>query len=174
MSRNYPDRVRVEKVAAAERQFSGSMPLQTLQRVADLLTLPDPEDVVNFRIQFGHDGLGRVVADVMIETDAPLTCQRTLDRFLLPIKSQSRVGIVSSPDQASELPEDYEPLVCETDELEIARLVEEELILALPLVPMDPSAPAPDQPAEASQNEAKEPTHRPFEVLAKLKKERPS
>lgn len=171
MSRNYPDRVRPEKVAAAKKRFSGEIPLDSLDRLEGLIVAPKPGDVVRFDVSFAHDAHGHVVADLSVEANVSLVCQRTLGPFAYPINGQSRIGVVRTEAEAEGLPADYEPLICEEDDLSIARLVEEEMLLALPLVPIDPQAP---QPTELAVEEelVKEPTHRPFEVLAELKKNR--
>jgi uncharacterized protein len=170
MSRNYPDRVRPEKVASAKRRFAGKMALIALDQVTDLMEEPGSEDGVAFEVQFDHDGQGQIVADLHIEGLIPLLCQRSLRRFLFPVDSRARIGIVSSEEAAAQLPDDYEPLVCADDDLELKRLVEEELMLALPIVPVDPDAPPNEAVLELDDGLPAEPTHSPFEALAKLKK----
>lgn len=172
MSRNYPDRVRPEKVAAAKKQFSGGVALGSLDRLEGLIVAPKPGDVVSFDVSFAHDGQGHIVADISVDACVCLVCQRTLVPFVYRINGQSRVGVVRTETEAEELPADYEPLICEADDLPIARLVEEEILLALPLVPIDPQAPQPTETAVEQEELVKEPTHRPFEVLAELKKNR--
>lgn len=170
MSRNYPDRVRPGKVAAAKKRFSGEIPLASLDRLEGLIVTPKPDDVVRFDVSFAYDGQGHVVADLSVETAVSLVCQRTLRSFVHRVQNQSRVGVVQSEAQANELPADYEPLICEGEDLPLARLVEEEILLALPLVPIDPEAPESPEMADERADVDKEPTHRPFEVLADLKK----
>lgn len=172
MSRNYPDRVRPEKVAAAKKRFSGEIPLVSLGGLEGLIVKPEPGDVVRFELSFAHDGQGHIVADLSVEAQVCLLCQRTLGPFAYRVSGQSRIGVVSTEAEAQELPADYEPLICEEDDLPIARLVEEEILLALPLVPIDPEAPKPIEAAAEPDELVKEPTHRPFEVLADLKKNR--
>lgn len=172
MSRNYPDRVRPGKVAAAKKRFSGEIPLATLDRLKGLIVTPKPSDVVSFEVSFAHDGQGHVVANLFVEAEVSLVCQRTLASFVYRIDGQSRVGLVRSEAEADELPADCEPLICEGEDLSLARLVEEEILLALPLVPIDPAAPEPPEMAAQPADTSKEPTHRPFEVLGDLKKNR--
>ncbi len=172
MSRNYPDRVRPEKVAAAKKRFSGEIPLGAFTRLEGLIVAPMADDLARFDVAFRHDEQGHVVADLSVKADVRMVCQRSLNAFVYPVRGQSRIGVVQTEAEAEELPANYEPLICEADDLEIARLVEEEILLALPLVPIDPEANlSPDWAAEP-EDLSKEPTHRPFEVLAELKKNR--
>ena len=169
MSRNFPDRVRPEKVAAAHRQFVGHIALKTMPRLADVLASPDASDGVDFEIEFYVDQQGQVVADVAVSGHVPLICQRGLNRFAHAIASRSRIGLITAMSQADELPDDYEPLLYEGEDLALAELVEEELLLAIPLVPVSPeSEPVGEQPQPDRAQES--PTHRPFEMLGKIKK----
>lgn len=170
MSRNYPERVRPEKVASAHRRFAGEIPLSRLRQAAELMESPKADEFVRFEVEFDHDKQGQIVADVQIEGEIPLVCQRSLNRFLWPLASRSRVGIVFSEAEAETLPDDYEPLVCDGEELELERLIEEELMLAVPIVPIDPNSALDDDHKALSRQPESEPTHRPFEVLARLKK----
>jgi uncharacterized protein len=168
MSRNFPDRVRPEKVAAAHRQFAGCVSLQSMPRLADVLADPGASDEVDFEVAFYVDQQGQVVADVAVSGQVPLICQRGLHRFGCAINSRSRLGLIGDIARADELPEDYEPLLYEGEDVALADLVEEELLLAIPLVPVSPES---EPVGEASEPEKKEetPTHRPFEMLGKIR-----
>jgi len=170
MSRNYPDRVRPEKVAAAKRTFSGSMPLRALKRAAEFLDEPGVDDALSFTVAFDQDVHGQIVADIVVEGSVPLRCQRTLDRFHYPINTQSRIGIASDEDAAERMPDGYEPKVCEGEDLALLDLVEEELLLALPLVPRKPGSEPVVQAKTSTDLQKKGPTHRPFSVLGDWKK----
>lgn len=170
MSRNYPDRVRPDKVAAAKRTFAGTMPVKGLNRLADLLAEPREDQALSFEIAFDLDDQGNKVAEVFVTGTLPLICQRTMKPFDYFIESRSKIGIVQDESVAEQLPEDYEPLVCPADELALKDLVEEEVLLALPLVPVAPgSVPAIDTEVLVTEHR-QAPTHRPFEVLGGLKK----
>jgi len=169
MSRHYPDRVRPEKVAAARRQFAGWVALQSMQRLADVLEEPRASDGVEFEIDFKIDQQGQVVADVAVAGRVPLVCQRGLHRFEYPIESRSRLGLITDMAQADALPEDYEPVLYEGDDLALTDLVQEEVLLAIPLVPVSPES-EPVGEASPPVFEENAPTHRPFEMLGKIKK----
>jgi uncharacterized protein len=65
-----------------------------------------------------------------------LVCQRCLGPLRLPLSSESRVGLVESMEQADRLPADAEPVWIEDRKVDLDEIVEEELLLALPLVPL--------------------------------------
>ncbi len=142
------------------------MPLARMPRVADLVVANDDHEI-DFTVAFSRNELRQVKVDVAISGSVPMRCQRTLKVFAQPLESQSVVGVVASENEAEALPDDYEPVLCPDQRLALAGLVEEEVLLGLPLVPVDPDS-SPVGQAEAIQEE----TQRPFEVLAELRKKR--
>lgn len=172
MSANVPEVLDVWRMAAARRQFEGVLPLARLQRLAG--SLLDTEGEVRYALEFGRgDGTLKVPPYVELSIDAglPLQCQRSLQRFVLPVKLVQLLGLIRSEAEEASLPPGYEPLLVPEDGMvRPADLVEDELVLAVPLVPVAPdSAPVEQQwPAEVEE----EVTPSPFAALAALKKER--
>jgi len=166
MSRDFPDWVHPDKAAAARREFTGTVSVDRLVRLKGLV-VADQMTEISFRLAFAYDELDQIRVDVEVSGEVPMQCQRTLQTFRQEIKGTSVVGIVSSEDEAAGLPEDYDPQICPDKRVQLLDLIEEEVLLSLPLVPVCP---------ESSRIGA-EPvadTHRPFEALAALKKGRDS
>ena len=162
MSRDFPDSVQTEKAAAARREFAGTMPLKRLERLAGMIADPGEAEIA-FELAFSHDEQRQVRVDVTVRGQVPVTCQRTLKVFQYELDSHSVVGLVTSDREADALPEDYEPLLVTENRVELATLIEDEMLLALPLVPVDPES-------ERIGSDAPPPdTHRPFAQLAGLK-----
>jgi uncharacterized protein len=64
-----------------------------------------------------------------------LCCQRCLGVFPLAVEQPVNLALVESPDQARDLPTEYDPLLLPFgDRIDLGELVSEELILALPVV----------------------------------------
>jgi len=163
MSRDYPDWIHTEKAAQARRVFRGRVGCDQLPRL-DGLIVNGQGNEIDFQISFSLDGQGQVLAEVKLNGEIALQCQRTLKTFRHAIESASKVAIVADEASVAELPENYEPRLCPDQRLELLDLVGEEALLALPLVPVDPeSEPMPD--LEESSD-----THRPFAALGKLSK----
>src|SRR5699024_2487954 len=156
MSRDFPDWIDPDKAAAAGREFSGTVPLARLARLEGMIA--DPGDAeIGFHVAFDHDEQRQVRVDVSVSGQVPLRCQRTLKVLEQPVESRSTVSIVASDQAADSLPDDYEPLLCEDSKVELVRLIGEEVLLGLPLVPIDPASPGVEEEAPKSD------THRPFE-----------
>jgi len=165
MSRDFPDWVHPGKSAAARRIFSGTVPVERLSRLAGLI-LEGQGGEIHFKVAFAHDDQQQVRAEVEVSGSVPLECQRTLKAFDHAVEGSSTVGIVLSDAEADRLPDDYEPKVCPDSRLSLIDLVGEEVLLSLPLVPVDP---------ESSRLEASpktNDTYRPFEALSDLKRKR--
>ena len=73
----------------------------------------------------------------------PLQCQRSLRRFLQPVRIRQRLGLIRRESDEAALPAECEPLLVSADGLlRPLDLVEDELILALPVVPVAPDSEA--------------------------------
>ncbi len=95
------------------------------------------EAAVRFRFSKVEGGIG---VDTSLAGKVVLTCQRCLKPVELPVEAESALVLVSSDAEAEQLPEGREPVVSEAGHLDLAWLAEEEMLLALPLVPMHDAA----------------------------------
>ncbi|MBB1471510.1 MULTISPECIES: YceD family protein [unclassified Luteimonas] len=174
MSADVPEVLDAWRMVAARREFAGRLPLSALARLAD--TLVDAEGDVSFSLGFDRDELQVPFVELRIDAELPLLCQRTLQRFLFPVSLVQRLGLLRASDDESEseaaeaaLPEGYEALLVADDGLvRPAELVEDELILAVPVVPMAPGSESVERDWPVSEDE--EQSANPFAALADLKK----
>lgn len=154
-------------MVAARRRFDGRLPLAAMARLSDLLA--DTEGEARFSLEFGQDVLQVPYAEMHIDAELPLLCQRTLQRFLQPVELRQRLGLIRDEADEPALPPGYEALlVAEDGYLRPAELVEDELILAVPLVPAMPGSEAVERDWPASEEEQARVS--PFAALAALKK----
>ncbi len=159
-------------MVATRRSFDGRLPLATMARLRDLLT--DDQGEVRFSLDFDRDALQVPFVELRIDAELPLTCQRSLRRFLFPVAMVQRLGLIRGSSETIEadeaaLPPGYEALeIAEDGHMRPKDLVEDELILAIPLVPVDPDSEAVerDWPVQAEEQEQVN----PFAALAALKK----
>ena len=162
-----PEAVDAWRMVAARREFEGRIPLAALARLRD--SLLEPEGDVRYLLAFGTDALGVPYAELRIEAELPLECQRSLQRFLLPVRLEQRLGLIRDEADEAALPPDYEALLVEADGmLKPAELVEDELILALPVVPVSPEAEAVERDFVPTAEETAQAS--PFAALAGLKR----
>jgi len=170
MSVTLPSSLDVWRMVTARRSFEGSLPVSGLTRLVEVLAAPDGE--VAYTVDFGRDEFG--VAYVAIRANAPLTvtCQRTLEPFVLPVVIDTRLGLITDERDEAALPPGYEALLVEDDgRVAMAAVIEDELLLALPLVPVNPDSTLPEElvaPDEEPPSSGR--TDNPFAVLGELKK----
>lgn len=167
MSAQVPEVVDAWRMVAAGRVFEGRLPLSGMSRLRDALL--DGEGEAEFSLGFGRDALQVPYAELWVEAALPLLCQRTLQRFLHPVRIEQRLGLIRDEADEAALPPGYEALLLAGDgELRPAELVEDELILAVPLVPVAPDSESVERDWPVPADEEKRAN--PFSALAALKK----
>jgi uncharacterized protein len=157
-------------MVSARRSFEGTLPIATMPRLCEMLAGPD--GLLQFELDFGRDELGISYVDVRARASLTLVCQRTLEPFVLPVAVDTRLGLIRQERDEAGLPPDCEPLlVAEDGRLNPADVIEDELLLALPLIPVNPDSSLPDEvtghdPSSAGEGHSES----PFAVLRELKK----
>jgi uncharacterized protein len=152
----------------ARRSFQGTLPLASLGRLRESLASAD--GVAVYDLEFGRDEFGIDYLAVHVETELPLTCQRTLEVYRHPVRLDQRLGLIKDEREEAALPAGYEPLLITDGHLNLADVIEDELILALPVVPLKPGTPLDWQDAPDASEAADEEPPNPFAALARLKK----
>ena len=152
------------RLAAARRRFDGVLALRQLRRLQSVLV--DAEGECVFSLQFDcESALQRATVDVSVSAQLPLRCQRSLARFLFPVSVRQTLGLIRDDTEEARLAVGHEPLLVPVDGcLSLASVVEDELLLAVPIVPIAPGS-ALCQP----NGDEDVPRTRPFAVLANLK-----
>jgi uncharacterized protein len=150
----------------ARRSFSGRLPLASLRRLATSLAATEGE--VEYELDFDKDEFGVSGVRVRASAALPLTCQRSLEVFALPVSVDARLGFIVREDDEAALPPDYEPLLLDPAGLHPADVIEDELILALPLVPVKPGTQELQREWKDGAADEAEPKTNPFAVLKKV------
>jgi len=117
-------------------------------------------------------GEAEVWLHLRASTEVSLTCQRCLQSMDEALQVDRHFRFVRGEDEAARLDEVSEDDVLELPQrLDLHALVEDELILALPLVPRHERCPAPLPLRDAEV--AEEPAPKPFAALASLRRREP-
>ena len=162
------DRADPWRLAAQGRTLTGRMALGSLPRLAP--SLVDSGDV-EYRLAFHLDSDHRAVVSGQVAAKLLVQCQRCLEPLAIAVDSRFELAFVRGLDEAARLPETYEPAVAEDGRVRPADLVEDELLLALPPVPVHADPACAGQPAAAppgAEADGKNLTN-PFAVLAALR-----
>lgn len=164
-----PRLVSPRKLAYSSTSIEGKLDgnnLSALMEAADC----SGEIVVSLQFFIGDEGKRRVGGH--ISANLAYQCQRCLETMpAQAVDVDVAVAIVRNEDEAKQLPKALDPWVVSEEEADIYELIEEELLLALPVVSyhdyecVDMSLMSSDEEAE----EVVEEKHNPFSVLSSLK-----
>ena len=154
----------VAALAASNAVLETEVALADLDRIRPLLR----RDAGTARGQFRfHRESAAPVAEGHVSATLTLTCQRCLGEMTLPIEADSRLAFVAAV--GTEVAGSREPVVTPDGQVSLATLIEEELLLALPLAPMHSDTARCQPSAETHEDE---PRQRPFAGLRELMKDR--
>ncbi|MCP5406614.1 MAG: DUF177 domain-containing protein [Chromatiaceae bacterium] len=134
MSARLPEFVDPWLLAERGRSISGEFELVKLPRMTEVLI--DTGGSVCFALNFSKDAKSRVRITGYVRAGLRLECQRCLEVMLLAVDSTLDLVVIQVPAEAERIPPECEPVLVEDGGLRIVDLIEEELLLAIPLVPM--------------------------------------
>lgn len=144
------------------RVLEGTLAVSSLERLHDLLTEVTGE--INFRLQGFKSEHGELMLHLTVSGVIPLACQRCLKAIPFNLDVDNLLEIVPEGSDMSqdELEDDTRDFLPVAGELNLAELVEDEILLSLPVAPRHEKCGLPGA-ADAGER-----IH-PFAVLAGLK-----
>lgn len=176
-----PGRIDVRAFATAGASIHGEMPVSQMDRLSASLhteSMDRPPSPVTWSAE-GEARKPRVGAPepwihLQARMVAPLTCQRCLQQVDEPLKLDRWFRFVESEEIAAELDEQSDDdVLVESRVFDLLALIEDELLLALPMVPMHPQCPSTSLGRQATtahdEIDTAPPKRQPFAALATLK-----
>ena len=167
-----PREVDIRALASRGAEVVGSITKEDLPRLhGSGVGLCGPAEVL---FKFNRDDEGRYTAEITLLGTLNLKCQRCLCPMDHPVKVNSLVACVWSDDEASVLPQIYEPLLV-GEMSDLRSIAEEEVLLSIPAsATHDFDCRSKAQLAALDLKEEhnslrQEPKDNPFSVLAHLK-----
>jgi len=160
-----PEQIEPMGLADVGRSFRGVVPVDRLDRLAPLLA--DQKGELGVEMVFNLDERCIRTLSGSIRGELNLVCQRCLGSLQFPLDLDFRLGIINGDDEIARIPEGFEPLLVSGDPMKTFDLIEDEILLAVPSVPMH-------EGVESCQvdhvNQAVPDRENPFSVLEKLKR----
>lgn len=154
-----------------------TIPLQNMERLAHETPGLQPDSAVHWRADGElrpHEGADDAVwVHLTASAAVPLTCQRCMSPVLVPLEVDQWYRFVATEEIAmAEDDQSEEDLLVMAPQFDLLAVLEDELLMALPLVPMHETCPvAPVLSAgEADMGPQAEDKPNPFALLAQLKK----
>ena len=170
-----PCRLDVAAFADAAGELTGHWPLAELRRLADMehrealiATGQKVDWAVRGERRMGKTGPVQTWLHLSTRTQLQLVCQRCLQPVVTPLAAQRSFLFVQGEAAAAELDAECEDdVLALSRELDLRELVEDELLLSLPLVPKHEQCPEP-LPGATTSGDPEQP--HPFAALAALKR----
>jgi len=162
-----PEHIDPFRFAEQSLALDGAVKLAGMERLCS--NLSSNEGAVNVQLRFGIDDQGLTFLHGHLEGTLMLRCQRCMEPYSYGIMSDFSLGIVNTLEEANALPGHYEPALVQDSHIALRELIEDELILNLPIIPRH----APDEctvklPLKDSEWEEGE-GGSPFRILESLK-----
>ncbi len=162
-----PPQVDAARMVAEQRVFEGELALTGMSRLGE--ELMDDSERARYRLEFCPGELGDAQLRVKVSATLPLQCQRTLETFACPVEVDTRLGLLQDESGIAGLPAEVQPLLLDDGMLSPVAVIEDELLLALPLVPVKPGSQPLWPEAEEMADVPEDDGENPFAVLGKLK-----
>jgi uncharacterized protein len=170
-----PTRLDVKALALSGSQISGHDLLSRYERLAQDLQGQGPDLTLDWaargELRTGQTGQSEHWLHLTLGTTLPLLCQRCLGPVNVPVAIERAFRFVASEEEAAAQDDDAEEdLLVMSREFNLAELMEDELLLDLPVVPRHELCPTEVKMAvaDADFEGATEAKPNPFAVLSKL------
>lgn len=164
-----PEQVVIDglEFARSGNHLSGQFEIGSLERLGD--SLHSAEGAVEYSIQGGQNPKGRPMLHLTVKGRLSLACQRCLGALEFPLDIRSDLLLLQDQLEYADIVDDgdesVDAIVANT-RMNVAALVEDEIILALPYAPRHPEGQC--RAGRAGTEGAARET--PFAALARLKK----
>jgi DUF177 domain-containing protein len=157
------------ELSAAGTDLAGEIDARSLPRAADQLAAGSDAAPIAWRISGGHDAARRPSLTVRLDGAVPLICQRCLQPFVATVAQQTDLLLARDEAELAQLDAEDTEVVLANTTLDPRNLVEDELLLSLPLSPRHDE----EACAAARRSMTDDAKRSPFAGLATLKARNP-
>lgn len=170
-----PEYVDAKKIFAQQAVISGDLPVERFERFCQSLANNTGNVLVS--LQFLVDDRYKRVISGELRANVQVYCQRCLEVMPIEIADSFKLGVVDSESFIDRLPPELEPWISADHRLVLADIIEEQLILCMPIVSYHESDCNPareitmgdNQPGRLSADEENQDKSNPFAILQSLK-----
>ena len=163
-----PERIDIDRAVAAGRSYTGVVAMDRFERLAP--SLADTQGEVEFSLQFEQNQLNQSTVVLTAHARLPLICQTTLERFEYPVSIVANLGFIVREGDEAGLPEGFEAVLKHDGWVDPLALIEDELILAVPLIPRRPGSDAALAELAIADSSATASKPNPFAALASIRR----
>lgn len=167
MTQRLPELIDPFRLVRQHRILNGTLELRRMERLAPLLH--SSEGVASVDLEFGTDDMGVSCVLGHVQAELHFICQRCMQPMTYAVDAEVALGLVAHRSEVDKIAAHYEPLIVEQVPTPLLPIIEDELLLMVPIVALHEAG---ECEALPQLNSAAEPAARrenPFAVLAKLK-----
>ena len=167
-----PATLDMRKMAVRGVVVQGRVAVAELPRLRSLLATDNGS--IEARCRFFRDEEERSLVEIAVTATLEVPCQRCLEATSITLHTESTLCILAGETQAQGLPGNIEPLIAESGVTDLWAVIEDELLLGLPIVSYHGSGSCADLTKTYSAGDEPEVTAtrtNPFEVLRSLKQD---
>ena len=158
------------KFADKGTRLVGQLPLSVCERLSEYLV--DNDGMVQVDLELTLDEEKRRIVTGTAEATLKVICQRCLEPMTIEVHANYALTIVHDEEEALHIPDQSDPfMVANDEEVSTPELIEDELIVSMPLVSYHDEAVCKGHSHYSSGNVAEEKTN-PFSILQKLKNDK--
>jgi uncharacterized protein len=131
LDQQLPNLINPSRLAEKNAILKGTLLLSTMSRLKEFLADPKGEVVVSMK--FSRDEDQNIFIDLQVNTELILTCQRCMNSLNYPISINVLLSPMMDETKISRL-QNYEPLIMQGELVAVQDIVEDEILLNLPLI----------------------------------------
>jgi len=165
MQSRLPEKCDLFQLAEKGATIEGTWPVSKMTRLLDMLGSDSGEAYAE--MNFEKSGRTRFVKG-RVSVEVEIECQRCMSLMSFPIDAEFSLALIETEAQIEALPEEFEPLVTEGRHF-LPDVIEDELILAIPIVPVHDTECSDFMNAQKEEQKVNEPIEdkkpNPFAVL---------
>lgn len=156
--------------------LEGEIPLKALPRFGDSVFGFEDGAVCRVSLSFSMDSERRRMVTGELAAPVFLECQRCMGSMQQTLVSSFTLGLVTSDEQAQQLPRELEPFLTDDFSADLWSMTEDELLLVLPPFPLHERDKCPArkeleafEPDDSGDEPVRKSEGNPFSVLADLR-----
>ena len=170
----FPEKIEVRKFFSRHAELNASLPLLVFNRLEQYVSHSEESAGAEIKVElvFNEDDGGRLIIQGSLEGKLPLACQRCLRTIEYKLLSEFRVQVLDELIESGDRElskEELDVVLAREGKLDLLSLLEDELILSLPLVVYHDEQNCNEVLNEVNRKAQQEGKLKPFAALEALK-----
>ena len=155
-------------LAAGKERREITLGIQQMPRLAGLLAEPDSCESIRLDVEFAEDPEGLPQVSLALGGEFHLVCQRCLGPLNWQVHLDCRLTVLDEDEETIAIADPFESVIMDEEGLNLALVVEDEVLASLPLAPVHDQESACGNKPHLTDDTAGEETQKPFADLAQL------